>query len=304
METTNKHILLTGASGVIGKQLTLLLLNKGYTVSHLSRKPASGQHIKTYVWDVPKGIIDPVCVDGVDIIIHLAGAGVAEKRWTDARKKELEDSRIKSIQLIYSLLKTEKHQVKKIISASATGYYGNRGDEWLTEGSQPGNDFLAQLCIRWEKAADEGEALGLKVLKFRTGIVLNKEGGALPQLATPIKLGAGAPLGTGKQYMPWIHHQDVIDLYLYGVAHDGLTGVYNMTAPNPVTNAQLTRAVAKQLKRPLWLPNVPAFLLKILFGEMGVIVLGGARVSPAKIEQAGFKFKYPDIEGAVKEIYE
>jgi len=301
---TKKHILLTGASGSIGKELTLLLLNKGYKVSHLSRKPGDNQYVETFVWDVPKGVIDPACIDGVDTIVHLAGAGVAEKRWTNARKKELADSRIKSIELIYSLLKKKKHQVTKIISASATGYYGNRGDEWLTEDSAPGGDFLAKLCIDWEKAADEGASLGLTVLKLRTGIVLDKEGGALPKLAMPVKLGVGSPLGTGKQHMPWIHHQDVIDLYLYGIENQDLAGVYNMTAPNPVTNAQLTKTVAKQLKRPLWLPNVPAFVLKLLVGEMGIVILGGARVSPAKIERAGFQFKFPDIESALKEIYE
>ncbi|GAB3919734.1 TIGR01777 family oxidoreductase [Mucilaginibacter myungsuensis] len=304
MKANNKHILITGASGLIGKQLTLLLLNEGYTVSHLARKPATDRHVKTFVWDVPNGRIDPNCINGVDTIIHLAGAGVAEKRWTNARKQELYNSRVKSIQLLYNLLKNKKHQVSKVISASATGYYGDRGEELLNEDSAPGNDFLAKLCIDWETAVDEANILAIPTLKFRTGIVLDKNGGALPQLATPIKLGVGSPLGTGKQYMPWIHHEDVARLYLYGVQNEPLDGAYNMVAPSPLTNAQLSKAVAKQLKRPLWLPNVPAFVIKLLFGEMGVVVLGGANVSANKIEQAGFQFKYPDIESALKEIYE
>lgn len=304
MDRAKQHILLTGASGTIGKQLTVLLLNKGYQVSHLSRKPADSKYIKTFVWDVPKGVIDPKCIDEVDIIIHLAGAGVADKRWTDERKKELEDSRIKSIELIYDLLRREKHRVKKIVSASATGYYGDRGDELLTEDSTPANDFLARLCIDWENAVDEGKALGLKVLKFRTGVVLTKDGGALPKLVMPVKFGVGLPLGTGKQYIPWIHYHDVIDMYLYGVEQEDLTGVYNMVAPNSVTNTQMTKAVAKQLKRPLWLPNVPAVFLKLLLGEMSIIVLAGANISAKKIEQAGFKFSFSQIEGALKDIYE
>ena len=299
----SKHILLTGGTGLLGKQLTNALLNKGYKVSHVSRTKGKDLRVKTYLWDVNKGIIDEACIDGVDTIIHLAGAGIAEKRWTDERKKELIESRTRSIGLIYDLLKKKKHQVNTVISASGTGYYVKSSDELLTEDNPPADDFLGVCCVEWEKAVDEGEQLGLRVVKFRTGVVLDKDGGALPQLALPIKLGVGSPLGDGKTWMPWIHHRDVVDMYLYGLENEQLTGVYNMVAPNPVTNAQLTKAVAKQLHRPLWAPNVPAFLLKFLFGEMSLVVLAGSKVSAQKIEEAGFKFKFRDIAEALKEIY-
>lgn len=287
----------------MGNELTRLLLDKGYAVSHLSRKPGHDPRVKTFIWDIHKGIIDEHCIDGVDMIIHLAGAGIAEKRWTDERKKELIESRTKSIGLIYDVLKRKPHQVKKVISASGTGYYKNSYDELLTEDSSPAANFLGQCCIAWEQAVDEGAILGLDILKFRTGVVLTDKGGALPKLAMPVKLGIGSPLGNGRQWVPWIHHADVTAMYLYGIESQELSGVYNMVAPIPVTNAHLTKAVAKQLKRPLWAPKVPAFLLKLLLGEMAAVVLGSNRVSAAKIEQTGFVFKYPDIESTLKEIY-
>jgi uncharacterized protein (TIGR01777 family) len=298
-----KHILLTGGSGLVGGDLTQLLLNKGYVVSHLSREAGNNPKVKTFLWNIHKGQIDEKCIDGVDTIVHLAGAGIADKRWTDKRKKEIIESRTKSIALIFGLLHSKPHQVKSVISAAATGYYNDRGDELLTEESKPSNDFLGNCCVQWEQAVDKGEELGLRVLKFRTGVVLTDKGGALPKLAMPIKLGLGSPLGSGKQWVPWIHHQDVIDLYFYGIENVGLKGVYNMVAPNPVTNKQLTKAVAAQLHRPLWSPNVPAYALKLLLGEMSTIVLGSSRVLAQKIEEAGFKFKFPLIEGALKDIY-
>ena len=299
----NQHILLTGGTGLIGTILTQQLVAKGHTVSHLSREPGKSPNVKTYLWNIVKDEIDPHCIDGVDTIVHLAGAGIADGRWTDERKKELVNSRTKSIELIYEVMKNHLHTIKNVISASATGYYGNREDELLTEKSTPSFDFLSTCCIEWEQAVDKGEPLGLRVVKFRTGVVLNKKGGALPQLAAPIKFGAGSPLGSGKQWIPWIHWQDVIDIYLRGIEDTTLKGVYNMVAPNPVTNKQMTQAVAKQLHRPLWLPNVPALALKLLLGEMAEVVLGSDRVSAQKIGDAGYKFKYPDIAAALKEIY-
>lgn len=297
-----KHILITGGTGLVGKKLTQLLLKRGYEVSLLSRKPKNIPNVKTYLWDVEKGIIDEKCLIGVDIIIHLAGEGIAEKRWTDERKKEILDSRTHSIKLIYDVLKKYPHQVKKVISASATGYYSDRGDELLTENSPAAEDFLGKCCVDWEQAVDEGETLGLEVLKFRTGVVLTDEGGALKQLAAPIKFGFGTILGSGKQWIPWIDLQDVVAMYVFGIEHP-LTGVYNMVAPNPVTNQKLTVVTAIQLHRPLWLPKVPAFALKLILGEMAAVVLGSTKVSAEKIEKAGFKFKYPFIKDAIKHIY-
>lgn len=299
----SKHILLTGGSGLIGTLLTKALLEKGYKVSHLSRKPGNSPRVKTFLWDVHHNQIDEACVDDVDTIVHLAGAGVVDKRWTDARKQEIIDSRTKSIRLIYNVLGKKEHSVKAVISASATGYYGNRGEEILTEESKPGDDFLAEVCIKWEANADEGKELGLRIVKFRTGIVLDKDGGALPQLVNPVKWGVGSPLGSGQQWMPWIHWQDVVKMYIYGIEHESLNGVYNMAAPNPVTNMQLVQALAKQLNKPFWAPNVPAFILKLLMGEMSIAVLESDRASAQKIEAAGFKFKYAELQDALNEIY-
>lgn len=298
-----KHILLTGGSGLVGDDLTQLLLSKGYSVSHLSREAGNDPKVKTYLWNIHKGQIDEKCIDGVDTIVHLAGAGIADKRWTEKRKKEIIESRTKSIGLIYGLLQSKPHGVKSVISAAATGYYNDRGDELLTEESKPSDDFLGNCCVQWEKAVDKGSELGLRVLKFRTGVVLTDKGGALPKLALPIKLGFGSPLGSGKQWVPWIHHQDVINLYFYGIENNGLKGAFNMVAPNPVTNKQLTKAVAVQLHRPVWLPNVPAFALKLLLGEMSTIVLGSSKVSAQKIEATHFKFSFPTIEAALADIY-
>jgi len=299
----SKNILITGASGSVGRRLTGVLLEKGYQVSALSRTPGQNPAVKTFIWDVNRGIIDDHCIEGIDTIIHLAGAGIAEKRWTDARKKELIDSRTKSIGLIYDLLKTREHQITSVISAAAIGYYSDRGDELMTEDSTPNTDFMAHCCIEWEDAVDEGQKLGLRIVKFRTGVVLDKDSGALPTLAKPIKLYIGSPIGNGRQWIPWIHWQDVVDMYVYSIENTAVNGIYNMVAPNPATNAQLTQAVAKQFHKPLWAPNVPTFVLKLILGEMSTIVLGSTKVSAQKIEDAGFRFKFTEVSAALKEIY-
>ena len=299
----SKNILITGASGSVGKRLTGLLLDRGYHVSALSRTPGQNPAVKTFIWDVNQGLIDEHCVDGIDIIVHLAGAGIAENRWTDKRKKELIDSRTRSIRLIYDLLKKRVHQVTSVISASAIGYYSDRGDELMTESSPPNTDFMAHCCIEWENAVDEGEKLGLRIVKFRTGVVLDKDGGALPKLARPIQLYVGSPIGNGRQWIPWIHWQDVVDMYMHSIENIAVIGIFNMVAPNPITNAQLTQAVAKQLHKPLWAPNVPAFALKLMLGEMSTIVLGSTKVSAKKIQDTGFRFKFTEVSAALKEIY-
>jgi len=299
----SKNILLTGGSGLVGKELTTMLLKRGYTVSHLSRKPAGLPGVKTFVWDIGKGLIDEQCIEGVDTIVHLAGAGVAEKRWTDSRKQEIVDSRVKSIRLLYNLLERKTNRVKAVISASGTGYYGNRADELLTEQSTPGDDFLAKCCLAWEAAVDEGAALGLRVVKFRTGMVLSTDGGALPVLTGPVKWGIGSALGNGRQWVPWIHYLDVAAMYRFGIENTNLAGVYNMAAPNAVTNKQLTRAIATHLHKPLWLPNVPAFALKLFLGEMSSAVLASDNVSVQKIQNEGFEFNFPDITEALKNLY-
>ena len=304
-ETTVIHVLLTGGTGGIGKHLTAALLEKGYQVSHLSRAAAidSDSRVKTYLWEVAQGRIDEHCIDDVDVVVHLAGAGIADKRWTSQRKKELVESRTNSIQLIYGLMKSRANKVNSVISAAAVGFYGDRGDELLTEDSPPGAGFLPECCVEWEKAVDEGKSLGLRIVKFRTGVVFDKDSGALPQMSMPVKLFAGAAFGSGKQWIPWIHWHDVVGMYLEAIENINWSDVYNMAAPEPVTNKQLLRALAKQLHRPLWPIKIPALVFKMLMGEMSVIVLGSDNVSAQKIIGDGYSFKYPDLESALKQIY-
>lgn len=300
----SKHILITGGTGLIGRKLTGLLLSKGYRVNHLSRQLGTNPEVNTFLWDVHKGQIDERCINGVDTIVHLAGANVSDGRWTDKRKKEIIESRAKSIGLIYKLLKAKpQHKVKTVISASGISYYGDRANNLLTENSAPGTDFLANVSLQWEHAVDGGEVLGLRLAKFRTGMVLDAHGGALPVLAKPIKLGIGVVLGSGKQWVSWIHLEDAVNMYLFAIENENINGDYNMVAPNPATNQQLIKAVAKELHRPLWLPRVPGFILELAMGEMSSMVLCSQKASAQKIEEAGFKFKYPTLTWALKEIY-
>lgn len=300
----NKRILITGGTGTVGKHLSSALTDKGNEVVLLSRHPKQNTVYQTFKWDIEKQEIDPACIDGVDTIIHLAGAGIADGRWADQRKKVLIKSRTDSIALIYKLLKEKEHQVKSVVSASAAGYYSDRGDELMFEESEPAHDFLGHCCIEWEKAVDEGTKLGLRIVKFRTGVILDKSSGALEKIAQPIKYGFGAPLGSGKQWISWIHLEDVSQMYIFAVENDYVKGTFNMSSPQPLTNAWLTKAIAKQLRKPLWLPNVPAFALKLALGEMSAVVLGSTKMSTQKIEEIGFKFTYPTIEKALQEIYE
>lgn len=303
---TNKTILITGGTGLIGKRLCRQLLDKGYRIHLLSRssKPDSDPRIKTFVWNVEKNEIDERCIEGVEAVIHLAGEGIVDKRWTEQRKHDIISSRTESIRLIYELIKKQTSlSVKHIISAAAIGFYADRGNELLKEESLPGKGFLAESCIAWEQAVDEGEKFGLRIVKFRTGIVLDPAGGALAEIARPVKFGLGAALGSGKQWVSWIHWKDVLNMYEFALENEKIAGVYNMAAPHPATNLELTKAIAHQFKMPLWLPSVPAFALKLAMGEMSAAVLGSTRVSTQKIIEAGFSFDFPELEPALNDLY-
>lgn len=299
----SKKVLITGGSGTVGRNLTELLIRKGYEVAHLSRSPGKNPKVKTFLWNIEKNKIDEHCIDEVSVIIHLAGAGIADSRWTAERKETILKSRTESIQLVYELLKKHPHQVEKIVSASASGYYSERGSEWMMENNKPNNDFLGHCSVLWEQSVDEALSLGLRVVKFRTGVILDKNSGALPKMAAPVKFYIGSPLGSGKQYISWIHIEDVVNMYLRGIEDENLSGAYNMSTPHPITNIELTKAIAKTLNKPLWLPHVPAFILKLIFGEMSKVVLGSTRMDVKKILATGFQFKYPDINTALEEIY-
>lgn len=301
----SKTILITGASGLIGKPLTSLLLENGYTVHQLSRDISkANKGVKVFKWDISRMTIDEKCIENVDAIINLAGAGIADKPWNNKRKKEVIKSRTESLHLLHDLLKRKpNHTVKTLISSSAVGHYGDRKDEILTEQSEPGTDFLANTCLAWERAADKLMHTGLRLVIFRTGIVLTASGGALPPLAKPVKLGAGSALGTGEQWMPWIHIDDVVNMFLFALQNEEMQGVYNMAAPHPVTNKVFVSILAKLLHKPLWLPRVPEIALRILLGEMSAVVTNSNRTSAEKIIKAGFQFKFEKAEQALSDIY-
>lgn len=295
-----KTVLITGASGLIGSQLTKMLLNDGYHVRHLSRSKKDGK-VPSFVWDVETRQIDESAFESVNSIIHLAGAGIADKRWTTERKKQILESRTKSTALLLEKLNSIVHAVQTFISASAIGYYGF-GEKIFSEESEPGTDFLAEVVRQWEAEVNRFESLNIRTVKIRTGIVLSMEGGALKEIAKPIRYGVGAPLGSGNQHMSWIHITDLCNMFLFALSNDQMHGTYNAVSPTWTTNAEITKVVAKELKRPLILPTVPGFVLRILLGEMADLVLKGSKVSADKIQNAGFTFAYPNLENALKNL--
>jgi uncharacterized protein (TIGR01777 family) len=250
------------------------------------------------------GKMDSRAIDSVEAIIHLAGAGVGDKTWTAPRKEEILGSRVKSIRLLFEELRKEKHQVKTFVSASAIGYYGP-GDENTVfhETSEPGLDFLAQVTKRWEEESEKMNSLGIRVVKLRIGIVLSEKGGALKAMAKPIRLGLGSPLGSGQQYLSWIHLDDLCGLFIKAVEDPQLQGVYNAVGTKPVTNVEMTKAIAKVLKKPLWLPPIPVFLLKAVLGERAMLVTTGSKISGEKIQKAGFKLRFTELESALRDLF-
>ena len=299
----NQHILLTGATGMLGKDLIAELLKRGDRVSVLARKPQQISGVKVFLWNVEQQQIDAGCLEGVDSIIHLAGENISKEKWTDKRKKEIIDSRVLSARLLFKTISENENQVKNFISAAAVGYYGNSADQILTEESPAGNDFLSESCIQWEHAADQGKVLGIRVVKIRTGVVLAKKEGALPAIAQPIRLFLGAALGTGQQWIPWIHYQDITQIYIHALDDKSMNESYNACAPFPVTNKTLTKAIAKHLGRPVWPFNVPSKVMKMILGEMSSIVLNSTNTSAQKLLSTGFVFKYTQLDEALSDIY-
>ncbi len=294
----SKKILITGASGLVGSRLTEMLLQKGYEVSHLGRTKKDGA-VKSYVWNVEKGEFDEQALVGIDTIVHLAGAGVADKRWNEDRKREILESRTKSSALLYETLKKGNHSVKAVVSASAIGYYGFCLDERIFhEDSKPSTDYLAQVTKQWEESVDKITSLNLRVAKLRIGIVLSDKGGALVEMAKPVRLGVGAALGTGKQYLSWIHIDDLCAMFIKAAEDDQMQGTYNAVC-DWITNKAITTLIAKVLNKPLWLPPIPGFVMKLIVGEMAVIVVNGSKVSSEKIRETGFSFQHADLEKAL-----
>ncbi|MDH4089897.1 MAG: TIGR01777 family oxidoreductase [Cyclobacteriaceae bacterium] len=298
------NILITGGSGLIGRRLTEILLERGYLVSHLGRTKGNGS-VKSFIWDIDKQLVESGSLEGIDVIVHLAGAGIADAPWTMKRKREILESRTNATRLLYKELKKDKRTIKAFIAASAIGYYGfGTQDEIFTEETKPGNDFLATVTQRWEEEVDTIESLGIRVVKIRTGIVLSERGGALEEIARPVKYYVGAPLGTGNQYVSWIHIDDLCGIYCKAIADLSMSGAYNGVSPTPITNREFTKAIASTLHRPLLLPHIPGFVLKLILGEMANLVLQGSKISADKISSAGYTFKYIDIRSALSDLLE
>jgi uncharacterized protein len=296
-----KKILITGGTGLIGTRLSKLLFDRGYEVCHLTRKKKT-HGTQSFVWSIDQHYIEPGALAGVHTIVNLAGEGIADKPWTEERKALLLSSRTKSTRLLYDELKMGNHKVKAFISASGINYYGveDNGRPY-TEADKAGSDFLARLTEKWEQEIDKVGEL-MRVCKVRTSTVLSNKGGALPRLAEPVKWYVGAPLGNGNQYMNWIHIDDLCGLYIRLIEDETQHGAFNGVAPQKVTNREFTQAVARILKKPLWLPSAPEFALKLLVGEISYILLKGGSASSEKVEQSGFKFTFPELDGALRAL--
>jgi len=298
-----KNILITGGSGMVGTRLTEMLLKDGHAVSHLTRSRNSKSGVKTWLWNPRKDYLEDGALDGVDTIIHLAGAGIADKKWSPERKNILIQSRVAGPAMLLRKVEEQGVALESFLSASGINYYGSGSTEKIyTEEDPAGDDFTAECCVAWEKAATDFEAL-CRVAILRISVVLSNKGGALPRLSKPIGFGFGAALGKGDQYIPWVHLEDVCAQFVHLVNHQKLTGVYNTVAPEHTTNKKLTKAVAKQMRMPLFLPSVPAGIIRFAFGEMATLVLEGARADGSKIAETGYTFQFPELEGALKNIY-
>lgn len=298
-------ILITGATGLVGKELVKLLLSKGHSVNYLTitkSKVEDKPNYQGFSWNPEQGKIDDNCLYEVDAVIHLAGANIS-KRWTPAYKQEIIESRILSAELLYNLIRKKPNQVKHFISASATAIYPDSIRKVYDEANKEVEDsFLSYVVQKWEESADRFKVLGIKVCKIRTGIVLSNDSGALPQMIKPIKMGFGAAFGSGNQMQSWIHLHDLVNLYTFA-AENQLEGIYNAVTPYPISNKQLTKVIAKTLHKPLWLPNIPEFVMKLILGEMSYLLFSSKNLNSDKIQKLGFQFQFPKIEEALSDLY-
>ncbi|MES2559128.1 MAG: TIGR01777 family oxidoreductase [Bacteroidota bacterium] len=297
-----KKILITGGTGGIGTHLTKKLIAKGYEVVLLSRKAGIKNDIRLYEWSPVHGTIDLAAFNGVNHIINLAGAGVADHRWTRAYKKEIYNSRIQSTKLLVNTLIQQRIQVDSLVSTSAIGIYGNEVKGIATENQPPGDTFLARVCNDWETEANKATQVNIRTVIIRVGIVLSKEAGFIPEVAKPIRLYAGAALGSGKQTVSWIHIDDLCNMFMKAIEDPTMSGPYNAVAPFPVSNADLTRSMADKLHRPILLPPVPKFMLQLLFGDIASTLVADQWVSSDHIQKTGFSFTYPTIDAALNNL--
>ena len=286
----------------MGTRLTKKLLQQGYSVRHLSRSVEGNEEIPTFKYDYVNDYIDPAALDGVDHVIHLAGAGLAEEQWSVDYKKEIVDSRVKTLELVTRKFESKGIYPKSLISASGVNYYGEEGaDKVFVESDPRGKGFLPKVCEVWERAALSFQKK-TRVVVLRTGVVLAGEGGVLEKFATPIKFYVGAPLGNGSQSMPWIHIDDLVNMYIFSMENQ-ISGVFNAVAPQHITNRQLVRSIARAMGKFAFLPGVPEWILKLFYGEMADIMLQGNKVSSEMIISQGYHFNFPTVEEALDQIY-
>lgn len=312
-------VLITGGTGMIGTALSRRLLNEGYNVIILSRNPKetaashplgaernffrSSGNLFYSKWDVKRMTIDPSALAEADYIIHLAGAGVAAQRWSEARKREILESRTRSSELLLKALKEQPNKVKAVISASAIGFYGPDNGTPFKEEHKPSNDFLGSTCQQWENSIDPVAQLNKRLVKMRLGIVLANEGGALKEFRKPLRMGVAAILGDGNQMVSWVHIDDICRAFIHAMETEDMQGVFNLTAPQPVSNRELTLTLARKTNGNFFIPiPVPTFVLKAMLGEMSIEVLKSATVNSDKIQQAGFQFQYPGIDQALTNL--
>lgn len=295
-------ILITGGTGLVGSRLSQHLLEKGYEVAFLSRNPGQKGKIKLYQWDIDKGYIDAAAFHNTHVIIHLAGAGLADHRWTEAYKKEILDSRVKSTRLLGEYL--QKHNVPRVICASAVGLYGDRKEEWLSESTSAGTGFLADVCQQWEKEIAALQQENNSVAWVRIGIVLSTLGGALPAMSKTTAIGIGGILGNGQQFTPWIHIDDLCGIFIHLVENQNLKGPFNGSSPQPLSNKDFTKAIHKAMGKIFIPAPAPAFFLKMILGEQAQMILMSNRTKADKIIETGYQFKFTDAVLALQDLYQ
>ncbi|HEX8143238.1 MAG TPA: TIGR01777 family oxidoreductase [Pyrinomonadaceae bacterium] len=294
-------IVVTGASGLVGSALVPYLEAQGEEVIRLVRaQPKAGA--AEIEWDAERGVADPARLEAVDAVVHLAGENISEGRWTDEKKKRIRESRVKGTRVLAEALAHLSQPPKVLISASAIGFYGNRGEEVLNELSAAGDDFLAEVCREWELATRPAAERGIRVANLRFGVILSEKGGALAKMIKPFKLGVGGRVGSGEQYMSWITLDDTIGVIHHALTSEGLHGPINVVAPHPVTNLEFTKTLGQVISRPTLLP-APAFALRLAFGEMAdALLLSSARVEPLRLKESGYAFQYPELQGALTHL--
>lgn len=293
-------VLITGGSGLIAGHLSKKLKNNNYEVVFLSRKELRDKTFKTYTWNPENQIFDRSVLSSVDYIIHLTGANIGEKRWTKKRKREIVDSRINTGNLLFHAIKENNHPLKAFISASAVGYYGSVTNQTVyNEEDPPSNDFLALTCKRWEEMANKFADLKIRTVKIRTGIVLSKNGGIVKRIITVLKFRIAPVMGKGNQYMPWIHIDDLCNIYLKAIEDTNMLGSYNAVAPDFKTNIDFVKSFSLVFGKSCLLIHIPAVIFKLFFGEMSIILLKGSRVSPDKIINCGYNFIFPGLANAL-----